>query len=234
MKMDFEVYLSPGYTPEDILALEDQAGIDKAVIMPQVRFGPDNEGLARAIKGYDRLLGCVCVNPNFGEEALGELRTAITDWGLKGLKLMAPVQAYNISSSIVYPLMDLARELEIPVTIHSGPSPAHPLEIAALVMRYPEVPVIMDHMGHRGYTEQAIRAAEICPNIYLGTTIAAFEPRGVKAAVDALGPERVVFGSNAPSAYPDLAMESIRRLKLGDEIEALIFGENLAKIYKLA
>jgi len=231
--MDFEVYLTRGGSPEELLALEDQAGIDVAVVMPRVSFRPDNIWHAEALQGYDRLIGCACVNPNFGQEAVEELRMAITEWGLKGLKLMAPAHNYSIAHPIVYPLMELARELEIPVTIHSGPSPAHPLEIAATVLRYPEVPVIMDHMGHRGHQLEAIRAAEMCPNVYLGTTIAAFEPGTVKAAVEAIGPERVVFGSNAPSAYPDLAVESIRRLKLGSEIEGLIFGENLARIYKI-
>lgn len=232
--MDFEAYLTQGESPEELLVLEDQAGIELAVVMPRVTYHPDNRWHAEALKGYQRLIGCACVNPNFGEEAVEELQKAITEWGLKGLKLMAPAHHYNISSPIVYPLMDLARELEIPVTIHSGSSPVHPLEIAALVLRYPEVPVVMDHMGHREYTAQAIRAAELCPNIYLGTTIAAFEPGTVKAVVEALGPERVVFGSNAPSAYPDLAVESIRRAKLGKEAEDLIFGENLARIYGIS
>ncbi len=152
---------------------------------------------------------------------------------MQGLKLMAPQHGYQISSAVCDPLMETARSLGIPVTIHSQGTPAHPLEIAELAKRHPEVPMIMDHMGHRYWVNQALQAARACDNIFLGTTIASFEPLIIARAVDELGPENIVFGSNAPSAYPDLAMESIRRARLGDRTEELIFGENLARIYKL-
>lgn len=231
MRMDFEIYLWPGYAAEDILRLEDMAHIDMAVVMPQIQEVCDNEGLARAIAGHDRLIGCVCPNPNYGSQALAELRRGIKEWGLRGLKLMAMRQHYFIDSAVVDPLMREARELGIPATIHSGGSPCHPAAIGNLAGRYPEVSIIMDHGGYPGFTEEGIQAARAHPNIYLGTTRMAFEPEFVRMAVNALGPERVVFGSNGPSIWPDLALESIHRLGLGDEAERLIFGENLARIY---
>lgn len=231
MRMDFEIYLVPGYTPEDILALEDRAGIDVAVLMPDIQEKCDNEGLAEAIKGRERLIGCACLNPNYGAEAVEELRRAVTEWGMRGLKLMAVRHRYFVDSAVVNPLMEEARELGIPVTIHSGGPPCHPTDIGKLAARYPQVTIIMDHMGYPGYTSAALEAAHECPNIYLGTTRIAMEPAGVRAAVETLGPERVVFGSNGPSIWPDLAMESVHRLGLGAEAEALIFGENLGRIY---
>lgn len=36
--------------------------------------------------------------------------------------------------------------------------------------------------------------------------------------------------TNAPGCYSDLAVESLRRLKLGAEIEELLSGGNLARI----
>ena len=234
MRMDFEIYLAPGYSPEDILALEDRAGIDMAVVMPNIEEKCDNEGLAKAIKGCDRLIGCVCVNPNYGTEAVEELERAVTEWGLRGLKLMAARQRYFVGSAVVNAVMDKARELGIPTTIHSGRSPCHPDDIARVAKDYPEVPIIMDHMGYPGATRAALDAARDCPNISLGTTRIGFEPAQVGAAVEAVGPERIVFGSNGPSIWPDLALESIHRLGLGDEAEALIFGENLARIYGIA
>jgi predicted TIM-barrel fold metal-dependent hydrolase len=41
---------------------------------------------------------------------------------------------------------------------------------------------------------------------------------------------RVVYGSNWPNLYSDLAVEAIRRQKLGPEAEALVLGGNLARI----
>jgi len=88
----------------------------------------------------------------------------------------------------------------------------------------------MDHMGYRNDGQAAITAAQDNPNLYLGTTIAAFEPSFVANGIKAVGPERVIFGSNLPSCHPDLAMEALRRGNFGAEVEALIFGNNLARL----
>ncbi|HAA75221.1 TPA: hypothetical protein DCE37_08890, partial [Candidatus Latescibacteria bacterium] len=58
-------------------------------------------------------------------------------------------------------------------------------------------------------------------------------PDGVKIAVDEIGPERVVFGSNLPEYRPIQVKRAIQRLNLGAEAEELIFGGNLGRIYGL-
>ncbi|HUX86665.1 MAG TPA: amidohydrolase family protein [Chloroflexota bacterium] len=236
IRMDFESYLSEGAdaSPNDLIALEDAAGIDVAIVMPKVQLRPDNRWLVNALKGYEkRLIACCSVNPNYGTEAVDEFRTGITEWGMRGLKLMPPGFALNLGSSDMTPIMDLARELGQPVTIHTGGPPGHPLQAAMVARRWPEVPIILDHMGFRDFSGDAIAAADMCPNIYLGLTLVTVEPGTIKHAVDRLGPTRLVFGSNAPSAYPDLGVENIRRLRLGTEAEELILGENLRRIYGL-
>ena len=92
----------------------------------------------------------------------------------------------------------------------------------------------MDHMGYRNDGRAAIAAAEDNPNISLGTTIASFEPSFVAAAMQIVGPARIIFGSNMPACYPDLAMESLRRANFGADAEALIFGGNLARMLGIA
>ncbi len=88
----------------------------------------------------------------------------------------------------------------------------------------------MDHMGYRNDGRAAILAAQDNPNLYLGATIAAFEPGFVAAAIREVGPERVIFGSNFPACYPDLAVEALRRGNFGREAEELILGGNLARL----
>ncbi|HEX5415212.1 MAG TPA: amidohydrolase family protein [Chloroflexota bacterium] len=218
--------------PADLLELEDRAGIQRAVIVPACTLWPDNEGLAKAIREYPRFSGCAIVNPHFGEKAVQELERCVVDRGIKGLKLMPTFHGYAVDSELVDPLMGKARELGIPVTAHSGSWNAHPLQIAALAERYPEVPIIMEHSGYRWYLRDAITAAQHCPNIYLGLSIIATETVMIPTIFKAVGPNRMVFGSDAPSAYPDLAAEAIRRLKFGAEAEALIFGGVLGRIYR--
>lgn len=216
-----------------LVDLANHVGIDRIVVTPGVEFRPDNAGLAEDMKASPAVIGCVQVNPQLGAQAVQEVECAVGEWGMRGLKLMPTLHGYPVESPIIFPVMDKVAELQIPVTIHSGTYNAFPLEIALLAERYPSVPIIMDHMGYRFRESQAVAAALRCPNIYLMTSLVSVEPVRIKRAVTALGPERILFGSNAPSAYPDLAIEAIRRLKLGAEAEALIFGLNAARIYRL-
>lgn len=219
--------------PDDILRLEDQAGIDRAVIVPACQVWPDNEGLATAIRGYDRLTGCAIINPHFGDKAVKELERCVLEWGIKGLKLMPTFHGYPVSAPVVDPLIQKVRELGIPLTVHSGSWNAEPLQISVLADRYPEVPIIMEHSGYRWYLGDALAAARRSPNIHLGLSIVATETVMVLEIFKAVGPERMLFGSDAPAAYPDLAAEAIRRCKFGKEAEDLIFGGVLSRIYRL-
>jgi len=99
-------------------------------------------------------------------------------------------------------------------------------------------------MGFPDDLDAAISQAKANKNIFLGTTILRFHrrwgtdpdtvvPTEVKHAVDTLGPEQIVFGSNLPEYRPIQVVNAIKRLDLGEDAEALIFGDNLARIYGL-
>ena len=220
--------------PTELLELEDRAGIHYAVVVPESTLWPDNEGLARAITGHDRLIGSAIVNPQFGEKAVEELVRGVTEWGLRGFKLMATFHGFSLlDNPTVDRLMEKARELAIPVTIHSGSWNAYPLQIAVLADRFPEVPIIMEHAGYRWFTKDALAAAQRSRNLYLGLSVIATETVMIPTIFRAVGPERMLFGSDAPAAYPDLAAEAIRRQRFGREAEELIFGGVLARLYGL-
>jgi predicted TIM-barrel fold metal-dependent hydrolase len=257
--VDFEAYLNHDYdggTPFDVetlLRMEDEAGIEVAVVMPanngpsperRLQVQPDNLRVARAIAGNRRCLGCATINPTLGLENVRQQFAIIDQYRFGGPKLMAVLHKYEIDDPAVDPVMEMTRERELVASIHSGSGPVHPNKIANVAARFPEVPIIMDHMGYPDHTEEAIRAAEEHPNIYLGTTILRFfkpdpsqaDPRAVADAVRRVGPERVVWGSNLPE-YPHSALwcrQAIERLKLGAEAERLIMGENLSRLYKLS
>lgn len=254
--VDFEAYLNEehdGGKPFDIatlLRMEDEAGIDIAVVMPANRSAstganyaqPDNARVAEAIRGQRRCIGCATVNPTLGWENTERQLAIMRDNGFGGAKLMAVLHQYEIDDPVVDPVMSALRESGLVASIHSGPDNVHPNRIGEVARRFPEVPIIMDHMGYPDATDDAIRVAEENPNIYLGATILRFftdpagaTPSAVAEAVRRVGPERVVWGSNLPE-YPHSALwcrQAIERLRLGAEAEALIFGETLTRLYKI-
>jgi predicted TIM-barrel fold metal-dependent hydrolase len=239
--IDFETYLPTNAPVEErakalaaILENEDAAGIEYAVVMPNPTPHPDNRALYETCHAERRAILCCQVNPNDGASAIADIERSATQLGARMLKIMPALYHLRLGGPIATEMMRKARELGLIVNIHSGSEISHPLQIATVCRRFPDVPVIMDHMGYREWGGDAIEAARDNPNLYLGTTIASFEPSAVDHAIKALGPERVIYGSNLPVCYSDLAVESLRRLKLGREAEDLLFGGNLARLLGMA
>lgn len=221
---------------ERLDALCREAGVDRAVLMPTPTFRPRNRAVAGALeaapRSRGRFVGCALINPHFGGDAVAELERAVAEWGFRAAKLMPTLHAVNLVGALAHPVMRKAREFGIPVTIHSGESPAHPLEIGALAEAFPDVPVIMDHMGYRNHVGAAIAAAARAANLYLMTT-AVMEPHYIRDAVRALGADRILFGSNGPSVPPALQLAVVRQAELAAADERKVLGENAARLLRL-
>lgn len=242
---DFEAYMPAEYNgnsfgKDGVLATADEAGIDVCVLFqgavpPDPR--PGNAHLLEAVKGEERILPGCLVNPTMGPDALDDLKRCV-DLGAKTVKLMGATHGYRLNSSCLDPVMELAKSLGIPATIHSGSplSGCSPAYIGELAQRHPDVVIIMDHMGYREWIPLAVQAALDNDNIYLGTTlIAAAEPIRIKNIVldGQIGADRIVFGSNSPDGLATHGVNGIRSVGFTAEDEALILGENLKRIYGL-
>ena len=238
MILDCELYLmdfpvaNRMYDVPTLESLLDEAGIDRAVLMPPVTYKPDNYWMIEQIKDNSRFIPCALLNPHFGEESVKELELGVREWNIRGLKLMPTKHGFHAASKLVHPLIEKCAQLDIPVSIHSEGGYAHPLAIATLARAFPDVPVIMDHMGYRYWVADAIEAARQATNIYLATT-AVMEPHFINMAINAVGVDRIVFGSNGPLAIPKMQIEVIKYLQLSEKDEAKILGSTLAKLYKL-
>ena len=238
--MDFEIYLQTEASAEqrraalvDLAHWEDRAGIAMAVVMPSPTPKPDNDALIETLGGDPRWVPCAQVNPN-APGAVETVRRALTQLGCRMLKVMPHLYNAPPMGAAVRALVDEARAAGAIVNIHSTGNNGDPYEIGVLAHRYPDVTFIMDHMGYRNDGRAAIHAAQDNPNIYLGTTIAAFEPGFVGAAIREVGADRIVFGSNLPACYPDLAVESLRRGNFGAAAEELILGGTLSRLLGIA
>ncbi len=246
LSVDYQTYMprlfdGKSFGPGELTALEDEAGIDRFVVIPEATILPDNSGLAKRIGSHPRMIGCAGVNPTFGPDSVAELERAVKVLGFRGVRLFPVAHGYPVDSEIVFPLLEKARELGIPVTIDGDADSCKPSQVAAIAGRFPEVPFIMD-TGFRAPVRPPGEPAGLemkevmgkCPNLYLGlTALTTCQPAYLMSAIWVGGPERVVFGSFAPSGIPLLAVKGIEWAGLEPKAEALIFGETLRKLYKL-
>ena len=59
-------------------------------------------------------------------------------------------------------------------------------------------------------------------------------PQCIATAVERIGSEHILFGSDGPGCNPALELEKIRRLNLNGDAEARILGGNAAVLLGLA
>jgi predicted TIM-barrel fold metal-dependent hydrolase len=121
-----------------------------------------------------------------------------------------------------------------------------PLAVAAIAVRYPDVPFVIPHFG-AGLFREALMAADAAPNIVLDTSSSnswiAFNPgltlRDVFArALDCAGPSRLLFGTDSSflprgwhAAVFKSQQEMLIDLGVAEADQQLIFGGNFSRIF---
>jgi predicted TIM-barrel fold metal-dependent hydrolase len=220
-------------SPAEMLSVMDRLGVDVGFAMPAPGLRPDNDGLAELIRPHpDRFVGVAWINPNTGSDALRDLERAATQHGFRGIKLQPILHAFSPMQAHVRQVVDLAAQLGLVVIVHTGDAPyALPWEVGELAARYPSTTFSMAHMGLTvmTYVEAAIRVAAGLNNVVLETAGMNFF-RKIRDAVQTIGPERVLWGSDAPVLNQATEMQKVRDAGLTPEQEALVLGGNLARI----
>jgi predicted TIM-barrel fold metal-dependent hydrolase len=130
-------------------------------------------------------------------------------------------------------LMRRCGQLGVPVLFHCGDDPyTTPQAIEVGARQAPGATVVLGHMGGYFHVDDAIAAAERCPNLYLETSAMPY-PHKIAEAVDRLGPDRVLFGSDGPGCNPALEVQKVRMLGLAPDAERLVLGGSAAKLLRL-
>jgi len=220
--------------PEVLLPLLDDAGVDKAVVMTyRDAAGPQDPAIAYlldAVMRYpDRLIGYVRVDAE-APLAMDALDKAVGEYGMKGLKLHTVSYVGFPYAEATVKLMRRAAEYKAPVLFHSGDEAlALPHELAEAARLCPQTTVIWGHMGGYYHCQAAIQMAKALPNVMLDTSAMPY-PDMIRRAVETIGAERVLFGSDGPGCRPALEVEKVRLAGLSAEDEALVLGGNARRI----
>jgi predicted TIM-barrel fold metal-dependent hydrolase len=221
--------------PEKLVRLLDEAGISRAVVMTYTElpgFNPNAlEYLAGAVAHFpDRLVGFVRLHPWY-DEAAGLLERAIGSYGMKGIKLHPVGTLDHPASAATVRLLRMAGERRAPALFHCGDEPmTTPTAIAEGAAQAPDTTVILGHMGGYFHVDEAIRVAERHPNIVLETSAMPY-PDKIRAAIDRVGPERVVYGSDGPGCPPRLELRKVLAAGLTEAERRLVLHDNMQRLF---
>jgi uncharacterized protein (TIGR03086 family) len=154
----------------------------------------DNDFVDRVATGVPWLTRLVWVRPGGPEP--DDVRRRLAD-GAVGLKLHPSFDDYPADAPGLDPFLQVAEDAGVPVTVHTAPGPSDPDRIRRLAERFPQVPFVLYHtfLGHPEGRRRAARHAQDQPNLYLETSWCRAEE--VRRLIDAVGGDRVLFGSDA-------------------------------------
>jgi predicted TIM-barrel fold metal-dependent hydrolase len=250
--IDFHTHLplSPivSFTPEitklpdfdEFLKALNDAHVTEAVLFCGPKKGAmreENENLAKRIHSLQRRFILVAwLNPKYDTAA--DLQDLVKENDFHGLKLHPVFDKYKLSDPIVKPLVEKSIELEVPIMIHSGWGPEGRVQdIGKLAEEYPDGTFVCCHMKEEyGLNERFshIEMAAHQTNVYLESSYIP-HPRRLGEAVEILGAERILFGSDYPWGAQNIGWEKskVTAAPISYDDKKKILAENAKKLLNL-
>lgn len=241
--MDFHARLPtrPGAT-ERLLATMDEHRIDRAVVTiggvidpdllseqvirgGHVETDADNEALLAACERSDaRLLPMFLANPHRDPKDYGGRAAKF-----RGLEISPAVHGVDLTDRRTVALVAVAAEFSHPVYIVCLGRPGVGVpDLVALARTFPSVTFVLGHCGFVGIDLYALNTIGPERNIVAETSgcytgVAA-------AAVERLGADRVLFGTDYPMQHPSVELAKLRALRLTGENRRKIVWRNAHRI----
>jgi len=208
-------------SPEWLINQMDKSGVDKAVIFPVFHpvFRRGNEEVAEAVRRYpNRFIGFAGVQMNCRKHGLEDVKYGLDVLGLRGVGELKPT---NLSPNVLLPILGAIEKRGVPANFHTSVRLAD-----YIAKKFPKLIVILAHMGWND--PHAITVAKERANLYLDTSTVSLDL--IKQAVEKLGAEKILFGSDAPFIYQYPELKKIEVLPITDAEKRLILSENLMRI----
>jgi predicted TIM-barrel fold metal-dependent hydrolase len=225
----------------------------------------DAASVAAAVRRHrERFVGFFMVDPT-QPDAAEAASAAIAAGGLRAICLFPAMHRYSIQDDRAKAMFDVAAATPgTAVFVHCGvlsvgvrrklglPSLfdiryGNPLDLHAVALAYPQVPIIVPHFG-AGLLREALMVADLCHNVWLDTSSSNAWMKYVgltladvfRRALAVVGPDRLLFGSDS-SFFPrgwvrdvyDQQSAALDEIGATADARAKILGGNFERLFAL-
>lgn len=203
----------------------------------------------------DRIIGFGSVNPNRGPKYVAEKLQKIKDFGFKGIKLLPTMQFFNPTEERMNQIYEFAAREGLVLLMHTGCDPglweyvevsrdANPMHLDQVAERYPELKIIGAHMGCYSARKPGIWFKEMMyvaskhPNVYVDTAALGGPEVFLEVAVQWIGADKIIFGTDYPGVefFADresgmkLCVERFAQVNLKPEDKEKVFSGSIKRL----
>lgn len=206
-----------------------------------------NDFIASCVATHpDAFVGFASVDPHKGDRAVDELRRAVGELGLRGLKLHPSAQDFQPDDRAHYPIYEAAAELGIPVVFHTGTTGlgagtrgggaiklgrSNPMYLDAIAADLPELDIIGAHPSWP-WQDEMLAVAQHKTNVWIdlsGWSPKRWSPELTRAVFGPLS-DRVLFGTDYPFITFERWLAAFRTHEPSPELEAKVLRTNAARL----
>jgi uncharacterized protein len=211
--------------------------------------GQVNDATANFVADMPRYrIGFLSIRPD-AIGAIEEIERSVTELGLRGIKVAPNYQRFDPLGDGACRVYAYAQAHRLPMVFHQGTSPigsaplryTHPLAMDEIAIRFPELRVVMAHMGHP-WQSDTIAVIRKHPHVYADVSAGFVRPwsfyNAMRLATEWGVLDKLLFGSDYPIFTPTevaaglrsvndmIAGTRIPRVPL-DEVERIIQRDSL-------
>ena len=223
---------------DKIFYYREKFGLDHLMIFSlDVDIEKNNEKIIELSKKNDFLHGLYWIQKSRINEDVKILRKEIGS-GIVGVKFHGVFENKPITADVYEPVLEILEEKKSILLIHCGrykdgspksnSSYIHALEIAK---KYPKIKVVLAHMGGNdtGIVKAAVVAAKHIPNSFFETSGISTSYR-VEYAIEVLGAERILFGSDFPWCSFRSMYYGVEDALISEQDKEMIFTKNFLNL----
>jgi predicted TIM-barrel fold metal-dependent hydrolase len=243
-----------GLTHDQMLALMDKAGIERALLIATKtgQLGiPGSWHLPYAIvaqavqKHPDRFSGLAGLDPTEGMAGVRALERAVKDDGFVGAHFYPHWFELAPDHARWYPFYAKCVELDIPVQLQVGQSLVYdlnrplksvgrPITLDAVACDFPELKLVGIHVGIP-WTEEMIAMSFKHRNVYIGCDAHSpkYWPQSFIHYINSYGQDKVIFGTDYPVLDFERTRNEIEALGLKEGVLQKLLRDNARQLYRL-
>jgi uncharacterized protein len=194
---------------------------------PKDCFHEENIKVLDVMGKNDNIIGFARIDPHH-ENAVKEMQWA-SNMGLYGLKLHPRAQKFNINE--IGFIFEEAEHLQIPIIIHSAHKTGlYQEQLKAILPSFTKTPIILAHAG-LGDPRPVIEISQDQENVFL--EISANHKHDIQLVILSAGPEKVMFGSDAPYQTVGVMLERMNIDWSDEESIEMVMYKNAATLLGL-